>query len=240
MELQLTQLSEHIWLLPHNPDPNAVQSSIGVVSTQNKSLLVDAGNSPRLARMLKTELVRCNLPPVTQIVYTHHHWDHIYGACEFGVPVTAHARCRAILEKEAKKPWGIEYLREESRRNPRLKPSYEARAKNIEDWGAFRIVVPEDVFDQARLIEFDGLAIELEHVGGAHAEDSILVKVPQDGVMFIGDCYYPPPLHLREPDSAPSFDMLRRLQNNAYNLYVEGHDKLFTRAQLLEVLQENS
>jgi glyoxylase-like metal-dependent hydrolase (beta-lactamase superfamily II) len=148
--------------------------------------------------------------------------------------------CRAILEEEAKKPWGIEYLKEEIRRNPRLKLSYEARAKNIEDWGAFRIVVPEDIFDQARSIELDGLMIELEYVGGEHAEDSMIVKVPQDGIMFIGDCYYPPPLHLREMDSAPSFDMLRRLENNAYNLYVEGHDKPFTRVQLLEVLQENS
>jgi glyoxylase-like metal-dependent hydrolase (beta-lactamase superfamily II) len=240
MEFQLTQLSEHTWLLPHNPDVRAVQSSIGVVATLNESLLVDAGNSPRLARKLKTELVRCNLPPVTRIIYTHHHWDHIYGACEFGVPVTAHTSCRSILEKEAKKPWGVEYLRKEIRRNSRLRLSYEARAKSIEDWGAFRIVVPDEVFDQERSIELDGLAIELEHVGGKHAEDSIIVKVPQDGVMFLGDCYYPPPLHLREPDSVPSLTMLRRLQSSAYNLYVEGHDKPFTRAQLLEVLQENS
>jgi glyoxylase-like metal-dependent hydrolase (beta-lactamase superfamily II) len=239
MDFKLTQLTEHAWLLPHNPDTNAVQSSIGVITTLNETLLVDAGNSPRLARKIKTELARCNLAPVSRIIYTHHHWDHVYGACEFNVPVTAHVICKAILEEESRKPWGIEYLSEEIKRNPKLTVSHTARAKSIDDWGSFRIVVPEEIFEREKLINLGGLAIELEHVGGEHSEDSIVVKVPQDGVMFIGDCYYPPPLHLRKPDSAPSLDMLRRLQNNAYNLYVEGHDKPFTRAELLKLLQEN-
>lgn len=236
MELKLIQLTEHTWLFHHHPDPATVQSAVGVIATRNESLLVDAGNSPRLARHIKAELARWNLPPVSRILYTHHHWDHIYGACEFKVPVTAHVMCRVILEKEAKKPWGIEYLNEEIKRNPKLTASHTARAKAADDWGTFRIVVPEDVFEKEKLIDLDGFPIELEHVGGEHAEDSIVVKVAQDEVMFIGDCYYPPPLHLRKPDSVPSLGMLRRLETNAYNLDVEGHEKPFTRAELLKVL----
>lgn len=240
MELQLTQLTEHIWLFPHDPDPDAVQSSIGVIATQNESLLIDAGHGPRLARQLKAELLRCHLPPVSRIIYTHHHWDHVYGAYEFGVQVTAHAMCKAILEEESKKPWGIEFLNEEIKCNPKLTVSYNARAQSIEDWSTFQIVVPDDVFEKTKIIHLDKLTIELEHVGGKHAEDSIVVKVPQEGVMFLGDCYYPPPLYLGEEDSVPSFEMLRRLQNSAYRLYIEGHDKPFTRVELLKFLQETS
>ena len=218
MELKLTQLTEHTWLLPHHPDPNAVQSSIGVIITRNESVLVDAGNSPRLARKLKAELAKCELPPVTRIIFTHHHWDHIYGASEFGVPVTAHAICKTILEEESRRPWSIEYMKEEMKRDPKLAVSYEARVKAVDDWSAFRIVVPEQTFDRELRIHLDGLTVELEHVGGEHAADSIVVKVPQDEVMFIGDCYYPPPLHLRKPNSAPSLDMLRRFKESAYTL----------------------
>jgi glyoxylase-like metal-dependent hydrolase (beta-lactamase superfamily II) len=184
------------------------------------------------------ELERCKLPPVSRIVYTHHHWDHIYGACEFGVPVTAHTLCKAILEEEARKPWGIEFLEREIKRNPKLETSYNARAKSIEDWAAFQIIVPEEVFEKKATIDLDGFAIELEHVGGIHAEDSIVVKVPQEGVMFLGDCYYPPPLHLRVGDPVPSFEMLRRIHNPAYHLYVEGHDKQFTHVELLHFLRQ--
>jgi glyoxylase-like metal-dependent hydrolase (beta-lactamase superfamily II) len=239
MKMRLTPLTEHTWLFPHHPDETAVHSSVGVIVSRNESLLVDAGNSPRLARNIKAELARCHLPPVSRIIYTHHHWDHVYGACEFDVPVTAHRICKAILEQESNKPWGIDYLNEEAERNPKLASSFTARANAIEDWKSFRIVIPDDVFEDEILIDFNGVAIELEHVGGDHAEDSIVVKVPVDGVMFIGDCYYPPPLHLREPDSAPSLDMLQKLQNDAYQLYVEGHDKPFTQAELHEFLQAN-
>jgi glyoxylase-like metal-dependent hydrolase (beta-lactamase superfamily II) len=239
MDLKLTQLTEHTWLFPPHPDPNMVQSSIGVIATQNESLLVDAGNSPRLARQFKAKLAKCDLPPVTRIIYTHHHWDHIYGACEFNVPVTAHVICKAILEEEARKPWGIEYLNDEIKRNPKLAVSYQARVNAIDDWTAFRIIVPKDVFETEKMIRLDKMTVELEHVGGEHAEDSILVKVPADGVMFIGDCYYPPPLHLRKPDSGPSLELLKKLQERAYDLYVEGHDKPFTQAELAKFLQES-
>ena len=240
MELKLVQLTEHTWLFPHNPDQTAVQSSIGVIVNRNESVLVDAGNGPRLARRIKTELARCNLPSVSRIIYSHHHWDHVYGACEFDVPVTAHRICKEILEEEARKPWGIEYLNEASKLNPKLALSYRARANAVDDWDTFRIVVPQAVFENEALIDLDGLAIELEHVGGEHAEDSIVVKVPDDGVMFLGDCYYPPPLHLRKPDSAPSIDMLRRLHNDAYRLYVEGHDNPLTHAEVGKLLRANN
>src|SRR5918993_247464 len=239
MELTLKPLTEHVWLLPHDPDETAVQSCVGVITSRNESILIDAGNSPRLARKIKTELARNHLPLVSRIIYTHHHWDHIYGACEFDVPVTAHTICKAILEEESRKPWGIEYLREEIKREPKLTASYNARARSIQDWGAFRIVLPEEVFETETVIHLDPLTIALEHVGGEHAQDSIVVKVPQEGVMFIGDCYYPPPLYLRKPDSAPSLEMLKRLQNDAYHLYVEGHAKPFTQTELLNFLQEN-
>jgi glyoxylase-like metal-dependent hydrolase (beta-lactamase superfamily II) len=121
MESKLTQLTKHTWLLPHNPYPKALQSSIGVIVTPKGSVLVDAGNSPCLASSIKAELIRCNLPPVSHIIFTHHHWDHIYGACGFNVPVTAHVICKAILVEESRKLWSIEYLSKEIKKNPKLR-----------------------------------------------------------------------------------------------------------------------
>ena len=94
---KFTQLAENIWLWPHNPDFNAVQSSVGVIVDKNETVLVDTGNSPNLARKIKGELKRHGFPAVSRIIYTHHHWDHVSGACEFQVPVVAHTKCRAIL-----------------------------------------------------------------------------------------------------------------------------------------------
>jgi len=239
MRQKLTRLAEHVWLWPHNPGFNAIQSSVGVIVGGNETILVDAGNSPQLARHIKDELGRYGLPSVSRIIYTHHHWDHIYGACEFQAPVVAHTRCRDILAEDAQKPWSAEYLRREIERNPKLKVSYRARDRAVRNWGTFRIVIPDIVFDTSMIIQLGQFSIELEHVGGQHAEDSVVVKVPEARIMFLGDCYYPPPLHLRTPGSTHSLSMLASLQSEDYDLYVEGHDKPLTRAHLRKLLEKH-
>lgn len=240
MQPKLIQLAENVWLWPHNPDYNAVQSAVGVIAGENESVLIDAGNSPHLVRQIRAELEARDLPAVRRIIYTHHHWDHISGACELQVPVTAHTKCRDILCEEAQKPWSSEYLRQEVERNPKLKVSYRARDRAIRDWQTFRIMIPNTVFETSTVIELGQVTIDLEYVGGQHAEDSIVAKVPEARIMFLGDCYYPPPLHLRTPESTLSISMLASLESKDYDLYVEGHSRPLTRAQLLRFLKRCS
>jgi hypothetical protein len=54
--------------------------------------------------------------------------------------------------------------------------------------------------------------------------------------MFLGDCYYPPPLHLRTPYSKSDLAMLAALESKDYILYVEGHAQPMTRSKLLKML----
>lgn len=239
MHQDLTQLAEHIWLWPHDPSFTAVQSSVGIIVGKGETVLVDAGNSPQLAQQIKVTLRQSGFPPVSHIIYTHHHWDHTFGACEFHVPVVAHARCKTLLAEEAKKPWSVEYLHRQVKNNPRLRASYKAIERAIRDWATFRIILPDIIFDRSLTLECGRLSLELEHVGGQHAEDSIVVKVPQAQIQFLGDCYYPPPLHLQTPKSKTSMSMLAALESKDYKLYVHGHGKPMTRATLLRRLPKH-
>ena len=240
MRQKLTQLTEHVWLWPHNPSFTAVQSSVGIITDESETVLVDAGNSPRLAHRIKAALRQNGFPPVSYIIYTHHHWDHTCGACEFQVPVVAHATCKTLLAEEAQKPWSVEYLHQQIKNNPRLRVSYKALERAIPNWATFRIVLPDILFDHSLTLQCGRLILELEHVGGQHAEDSIVVKVPQAQVLFLGDCYYPPPLHLRKPKSKASMSMLAALESKEYALYVGGHARPITRANLLRRVKKHS
>jgi glyoxylase-like metal-dependent hydrolase (beta-lactamase superfamily II) len=51
--------------------------------------------------------------------------------------------------------------------------------------------VPEPTFTDHLTIPPDNETLELEHVGGLHAPDSIVVRVRKASVMFVGDCFYP-------------------------------------------------
>ena len=47
---------------------------------EHATLIVDAGNSPRHARLLLDEVARLPIPSPTYLALTHWHWDHVFGA----------------------------------------------------------------------------------------------------------------------------------------------------------------
>ncbi len=226
MTAQLAQIAPNVWVFPPDPDPAQVQPAVGVISTATRTILVDAGNGPRHARRIAAALADIDAPPVRAVIYTHHHWDHVFGANAFGVPAIAHDHCRALLLHTATEPWSERYLRDAIAWNPLLEMIYTAMGRAVDDWRGFAVVVPTVTFSHTMRLHVDEVSIELEHVGGQHAEDSIVVRVPEAQVLFLGDCVYPPPLHLRTPDAAPDWAMLRRfLEDEAIELYLGAHNR---------------
>lgn len=232
-------IAEGIWLWPSDPDPDRVQSAVGLIIGQRETVLVDAGHSPELGHAISRWLAASGFPPVKRILLTHHHWDHTYGACAFEAEVIAHTRCRAALEIEAQRPWSVAYLEAERARTPKLAPSFGARLRAISDWTSFRIVLPCRVFETRLDLELEGRRIELRHVGGRHADDSIVVGIPDAGVLFLGDCHYPPPYHLRSPEDRTDSSLLASLVSETYGLYVEGHAPPATREEVRAWLAQN-
>ena len=227
MSTSLVQISQHVWIWPHHADIDRVQSAVGIIVGESETVLVDAGNSPQLARNILSSLEAIKAPPLTHIIYTHHHWDHVFGAHMFGVPAVAHEQCRPLLEAMRQKPWGDEVLKIHER-NPNLKLDFTAA-----DWADFRIVLPEILFSQQLVMTVGGLTLELRHVGGVHAADSIVVQVVEDGVMFLGDCYYPANLTEGPIDTV----MLASLANEPAEIYIDGHRKPMTKAKLDRIIR---
>lgn len=237
MTEELVRVTQRVWVWPHDPDPDRIQASIGVVAGDDGCVVVDAGHSPALARRVRDAVETAGLPAPRVLVYTHHHWDHVWGAQQWRVPVVAHERGAQALRADAGKPWSEAYLRDGMAGNPLLAPSYTARIRAMAgSWDGFRIVLPEVTFTEHHRIALGGVIVELEHVGGGHSPDSTVVRVPSERAVFLGDCYYPPPYHLRRPDDVPDLDLVRRLVSDDYDWYVESHDVPHPRTEVEQLL----
>jgi glyoxylase-like metal-dependent hydrolase (beta-lactamase superfamily II) len=232
----LVQVTDGVWLWPHDPDPDRVQPSVGIVVGDGESLLVDAGNSPELAHRIKAAIAAQGLPAPNTIVPTHFHWDHTWGACAWNARVLAHELCGRSLAEEAAKPWSHDHLRTQVEHNPLLGPSFRARAAAVRDFADLRIVLPDRTFATRLTLDVGGVRVELEHVGGRHSPDSTVVRVPSAGVVFIGDAYYPPPYHLRSPDDGPDLDLVASMLSEDYEWYIESHDRPHRRVEILDLL----
>ncbi len=236
MSDELLPIAERVWLFPRDLDSNKMQPNVGIICTPTQTILVDGGNSPRHARRILTTLAQMSAPPVSHIIYTHHHWDHVFGASVFGAAAIAHEQCRKQLIEAAAKPWSYAYLQEEMRRTPLRESALIALGRAIDDWRSFRILTPAITFMHKLHFYLDGITLDLEHVGGRHASDSVVVRVREAGVLFTGDCYYPEPLHLRaDNDNRLDDAMIESLADEATHVYVDGHGDPRTRAEFLSI-----
>jgi glyoxylase-like metal-dependent hydrolase (beta-lactamase superfamily II) len=187
----LIELAPQVWVYPKNPDPSVVQPNIGVIRTSQQTILVDAGSSPRHARRILADLYAHGFPPVRTLIYTHHHWDHVVGSTSYHPTyVIAHNSCAEILKAWVQKHWTISGLREEMQRDPFYARRNQAMIDVLEDWREMRLAMPNITFSREMTLHEDDLTITIQHVGGAHAEDSSIVKV-STGPLFVGDSYYP-------------------------------------------------
>ncbi|MEW2330866.1 MBL fold metallo-hydrolase [Micromonospora chersina] len=227
--MALRHLAGRVWLFPGDPDPSAVRPTVAVVADDCGSVIVDAGQSPAHAQEVRAALAAAGLPEPRWLVYTHHHWDHVWGACAWpGVEIVGHESAVGLLRAEAARPWSHDYLDEQVRANPRLGPSFQARARAVDSWDGFAILPPTRTFtDEVTL----PTGVRVRHVGGRHAPDSSVVLVADSGVMLLGDCWYPPPLHLRGPDDGPDLAMARGLLEHGHQWYVSSHSDPLTLAE---------
>jgi glyoxylase-like metal-dependent hydrolase (beta-lactamase superfamily II) len=182
----LVRVSEHVWWF--TPDGRSDRPSLGLVAGDEASLLVDAGASPAHTRAFRDEIAELGVAPLERAVLTHWHWDHHFGASALDVPIAAHRLTAAEIAREATLDWGDAAL--DARVQAGGEVAFIAYYLRIEwpDRSGLRIVEPQLVFgDEGLDVALGGVTCTVRRVGGDHAEDSCVIHVVEDGVLFLGD-----------------------------------------------------
>ncbi|MAU09572.1 MAG: hypothetical protein CL607_07115 [Anaerolineaceae bacterium] len=222
MSQHLVPIAENIWVYPTSTEPNTIQPNVGVIACGDQVVMVDAGSAPPLGRVIASEIMMLGLRQVDTLIYTHHHWDHIVGAMAYTPRhIIAHEQCATMLDHLAQRDW----LQEDVELPPQMVARLERMATQLDRWHDFRLLQPNMTFSHELTLHINDTPIELAYVAGRHAQDSIVVKFPQAGVMFLGDCYYPPPQAERPPegDDDLAIAMLEALYAEGYETYIDGH-----------------
>lgn len=226
----LQQISDFVWVYPTHPDKNKVQPAVSAIITPTQTVLYDAGNSPTHARKIASALAAIHAPPVRMVIYSHFHWDHIFGAQVFDAPVVAHRICAERVQRHyIERPWSREYLQQQIIERPHMSALYTGLIHLIH-WETFQVIAPSIVFDEHKTqLELDGVTLELEHMGGLHADDSTIVRVLDDRVMLLSDTFYPP-----FGQAGADLDMVQCFLEEHYAFYVDGHNAIFTHQSLTD------
>jgi len=194
-------------------------SNAGFVVTPAGVVVIDALGSPVLARELIAEIKRVSGKPVTHVIVTHYHADHIYGLQEF-----KRAGARIIAQKD-----GRDYLNSDTAQS-RLAASRKDLAPWIDD--DTRLVPADEWIEGPRELVVGGVRFLLQPVGPAHTPEDLVVFLPSEKVLFAGDVVFRGRVpYVGQADSRHWIDALNTLLTFNAAVVVPGHGPTSTAAR---------
>jgi glyoxylase-like metal-dependent hydrolase (beta-lactamase superfamily II) len=152
-------------------------SNAGFVITPQSVVVIDALGSPKLAERLTAEIRKLTPLPISNVILTHYHADHIYGLQYFkqlGAHITAHVAAKEYMQSDTAR------LRLEASRTD-LAPWVDADT---------RMVAADTWIDGPTTLKIGGLVFELDHVGPSHTPEDLTIFVPSEKVLFAGDLFF--------------------------------------------------
>ena len=180
--LQPRQVSPSAWMVQGlsaqgSPQNQNFISNAGFVITPSGVVVIDALGSPVLATRLLGEIKRITPLPVTHVIVTHYHADHIYGLQVFqaaGARILAHVK-------------GRDYVGSDLAAN-RLETS----RQEIGPWvdAQTRVVPADDWLTGPRELTLGGIRIQIKPMGPSHTPEDLAVYLPDEGVLFAGDLVF--------------------------------------------------
>ena len=175
--MELYQLTKHCWYT--NSEPSTDRPSLGyILSDSGFGIVVDAGNSPKHYKEFLACLRQKGFPLPSLCAITHWHWDHTLGISAVDVPVIACDLTQQHLinmTKWTEKDIDDFYMSDQCVREEY--PSKEMISPSLANI----------VFKNELSLNINDLEIRLIHVEGPHSDDSVLVYIPDDGMIFAGD-----------------------------------------------------
>lgn len=194
-------------------------SNAAFVVTSAGVVVIDALGSPALAERLMAEIRKITPLPVTLVILTHYHADHIYGLQAFqaqGARIIAH---RAALE----------YLNSETA-HLRLEASRRDLAPWIDE--KTRLVPADQWIDGPAELTVGGVRFLLQPVGPSHTPEDLVVYLPHEKVLFAGDLVFRSRIpFVGQADSGHWIKALETLLAFDASVIVPGHGPMSVEAR---------
>ena len=182
VEVRAVQVSPSAWVVQGlsaqgTPQNQNFISNAGFIVTPAGVVVIDALGSPALATKLLAEIKRITPLPVTHLIVTHYHADHIYGLQVFkaaGVRILAQATGRDYVGSDL----------------ARLR--LEASQRELAPWidATTQVVMADEWLDAAKELTLGGTRIQIQPMGPAHTPEDLVIHLPAEGVLFAGDLVF--------------------------------------------------
>ncbi|OIJ15506.1 hydrolase glyoxylase [Anaerobacillus arseniciselenatis] len=184
----LNQLSNSIYYLSNLNEKE--RPTLGLVCGEKYSLVIDAGNSVQHAKEFLQEIEALNVPPVKYLVITHAHWDHFLGMNEYGATIIVNSLTNQMLNEWRGYSFDDASLKKYVDSNKIAPLCMEIIKNEITNRNSFKLTSADIIFEKSLTIDLGGKVCVLEKIKSTHTDDSTIIYIPDEKVVFLGDSAY--------------------------------------------------
>lgn len=189
--------------------------NVGIIILEDMVLAIDA-QYPVSGRDFRESIGDYTDKPVSHLLLTHIHGDHVFGAQSFeDCEIVAHRRLKEKMEENLEDEWSqenLERMLEDVKRN---------RPERAYLYEGLRIVLPTETFEDSYTIE----DVEMMHMPG-HTDGSSIVYDRKDRIVFAGDLTFAETFPWAGDPTANPNDWIKsfeRLLSMDVEAFVPGH-----------------
>ncbi|WP_114571475.1 MBL fold metallo-hydrolase [Exiguobacterium flavidum] len=227
------RLTERFWY--QTPVSSTDRPVLAVVQGDERTLMIDAGNSKRHAELFLKEVKDAGIRNPDLLALTHWHWDHVFGLAHLDMPSIATGKTREEIAVMADYAWTDAALAERIKQGIEIKFCADAIKEEFGDDRDIAVALPAITFDGRLVIDLGGVTCVLQQVEGDHSPGCAVIHIPEERILFLGDAFYadifaPKPNYTVERTR----QLLQTLEQFDADHYVLSHGGPITKAEYAE------
>ena len=234
--MPIIKLSESVYYLPFEAEFD--RPSLGYIVGEDYSLVVDSGNSPAHYKEFCKALKSAGLREPDFCAITHWHWDHTFGMAAIDKTIIANTLTDQKLREMKQWQWSEEALAERVRSNVEIEFCALHMRKEYDDISEIEVKTADICFDKHYTLELGNKEVQLIHVEASHCDDAVVVYIPDEKIVFLGDIYSEDYYNNMEIYPKKNKKLLDFLSDLNFEIGLHSHVIPQTKAEILNILEE--
>lgn len=234
--MELKKLSNNIYYMEF--DRLRDRPVLGYILGDKFSIMIDGGNSKKHLEEFIAQLEKENLPYPKYSLITHWHWDHTFAMKFFKGESIVSRKTNDKLKLLKTLKWDEESILNRVETGEEIMFAYKAIKAEYDDFDHIRVETGDIIFEEKLELNLGNLSCEMILVGGPHEEDSSVIYIREEKVLFAGDAHSGD--YYNNDGKIDSFKMknyIEVLRNIDFETYILGHDNPITKKKIIEILE---
>lgn len=211
-----------------------LEPAIGYIKGDKYAIMIDSGNSKEQVTKFFSELKENNLVEPSYVIFTHHHWDHTFGAGFHSIPIISNFKTKQYLSEMKYWSWDEQSINERIEQKIETQYSADIMKKIYPNLENINIRIPNITKLADFSLNLGNLIVHFYNVENSHSDDALLIYVKDEKVLFIGDS------HSKSYNTVPMsfnkiklYNYINYLKNIDFLIAIPGHGNIMSKDELL-------